>query len=264
MLKEKEPNGVDKLLAWYSCSIIAVSPNSHQRVHFWDDIETLYNGKLTKKSKLYWLEPMLDDQCVIRVGGRQLSEYSDHSAKLILLPKDHPVAALIIQDIHIFVARHLGREHTLDNLRRHYWIVAGRPLIDRILRNCFTCRRVSSKPLTQRQDELPLERISANNPPFTHTGVDCFGPFNVIAVHLELLHSLDTDEFINALMQFITKRGTPKKIFSDRGSNFQRANKDIRAKTRSWATVYKMCKALHRRDIECVFHPPMASHMGGV
>ncbi|XP_037792073.1 uncharacterized protein LOC119587407 [Penaeus monodon] len=319
MLKEKEPNGVDELLAryssWYALqravawlrrfsawikegrprlekSEIKVTELQSartaiikyvQRVHFRDDIETLCNGKLTKKSRLYRLEPMLDDQCVIRVGGRQLSEYSDYSARPILLPKDHPVTALIVRDVHIFVARHSGREHTLANLRRHYWIVAGRPLIDRILRTCFTCRRVNSKPLTQRQGELPLERISANSPPFTNTGVDCFGPFNVTymrrtvkrfgcvftclssrAVHLELLHSLDTDEFINALMRFITRRGTPKKIFSDRGSNFQRANKDICAKARSWASDDKIHKALHRRDIEWVFHPPMASHMGGV
>ncbi|XP_047500211.1 uncharacterized protein LOC125046476 [Penaeus chinensis] len=319
MLKGKEPNGFDKLLVWYSSWYAlqrAVAYFHHlstwimegrprleksqlkvtelqsartaiikyvQRVCFGDDIETLRNGKLTKKSKLYRLEPMLDDHGVIRVGGRRLDEHSECSEKPILLPKNHPVTNLIVQDIHIFVARHSGREHTLANLRRHYWIVAGRPLIDRVLRNCFTCRRVNSKPLTQRQGELPLERISADSPPFTHTGVDCFGPFNLTymrrtvkrfgcvftclssrAVHLELLHSLDTDEFLNALMRFMARRGTPKKIFSDRGSNFQRANKDIQAKTRSWVKDDKICNALHRRDIEWVFHPPMASHMGGV
>ncbi|XP_037783667.1 uncharacterized protein LOC119579889 [Penaeus monodon] len=172
-------------------------------------------------------EPMLDDHDVIRVGGRRLSEYSDCNAKPILLPKDHPVAALIVQD----------------------W----RPLNYRILRNCFNCHRVNSKPLTHRQGELPLERILADSPPFTQTRVYYFGPFNMAyikrnikrfgcvftclssrAVHLELLYSLDADEFINALMLLIMRRGISKKIFSDRRSNFQRANQNIRAKTHSW------------------------------
>lgn len=193
------------------------------------------------------------------------------------------MTSLIVRDVHVFLAKHSGREHTLASLRRHYWVVAGRPLIDRILRNCFTCRRVNSKPLTQRQGELPIERISADGPPFTYTGLDCFGPFGVTcmrrpvkrfgcvftclssrAVHIEVLFSLDADAFLNALMRFIARRGTPNKIFSDRGTNFQRADKDLRAAMVTWASHAKLGETLRRRDIEWSFHPPTASHMGGV
>ncbi|XP_037774396.1 uncharacterized protein LOC119570927 [Penaeus monodon] len=132
---------------------------------------------------------------MLRVGGRRVDEYIDQNSKRpLILPKDHPVTALIVQDIHVFHARHSGREHTLAELRRKYWIVAGRPLVDRILRNCFTCRRVNSKPLTQ----------------------------STRAVHIEPLKSLDASTFLNALMCFIARRGTPMKIYSDRGTNFLR------------------------------------------
>ena len=255
-----------------------------QKIHFQDAIQALQKGKLTKKHSLYRLEPRVDNQGVLRVGGRRVDEEQEAQDEgPALLPKDHPVTTLIVRDVHVFLARHSGREHTLASLRRHYWIAAGRPLIDRILRTCLVCRRVNSKPLTQRQGELPVERISAGQPPFTYTGVDCFGPFAVTcmkrpvkrfgciftclssrAAHIEVLHSLDADAFINALMCFMSRRGAPKKIFSDRGTNFQRANKDIRAATQSWYTHDKCREALHRRDIEWVFQPPAASHMGGV
>ena len=255
-----------------------------QRTHFQDAIESLQKGTLTKKNSLYRLEPRLDEQGVLRVGGRRIDEEDEaRDGGPALLPRDHPVTTLVVRDVHVFLAKHCGREHTLAMLRRHYWIVAGRPLIDRILRACLICRRVNSKPLTQRQGELPIERISAGKPPFTYTGVDCFGPFAVTcmrrtlkrygcvftcfscrAVHIEVLDALDADAFINALMRFIARRGTPEKLFSDRGTNFQRANKDIRAATRDWHAHTRITDTLQRRDIEWVFQPPAASHMGGV
>lgn len=256
-----------------------------QGTHYRDDIADLRRGKLTKKSNLYRLEPILDVQGLLRVGGRRLdtSEGTARSNPPILLPKSHHVTALIVRDVHVFLARHSGREHTLACLRGQYWVVAGRPLIDRLLRDCFICRRVNSKPLVQRQGELPVERISADNPPFTHTGVDCFGPFSVTcmrrsvkrfgciftclssrAAHLEVLESLDADAFLNALTRFIARRGPPAKLFSDMGTNFQRADKDLRAAAKGWRDQANVEAALHRRAIEWVFQPPMASHMGGV
>lgn len=255
-----------------------------QGARFQDAIYALSRGKLSKINALYRLEPTLDDQGVLRVGGRRIHEEDEpRSDGPILLPKDHHVTSLIVRDVHVFLAKHSGREHTLASLRRHYWVVAGRPLIDRILRNCFICRRVNSRPLTQRQGELPQERISAGRPPFTYTGVDCFGPFTVTcmrrpvkrfgclftcfnsrAVHIEMLHSLDADAFLNALMRFIARRGPPERIFSDRGTNFQRAAKDLRAAAQAWNHDSRIKETLHRRDIEWVFHPPTASHMGGV
>ena len=66
----------------------------------------------------------------------------------------------------------------------------------------------------------------SGEPPFTHVGVDYFGPLYVRqgrsnvkrygclftclavpAVHIEVVHSLDTDGFINALRRFVSLRG---------------------------------------------------------
>ena len=79
--------------------------------------------------------------------------------------------------------------------------------------------------------DLPIDRVTPLQQPFTCVGVDSFGPFVVWrgrsvlftclairAVHVEVVHSLDTGSFINALRRFIARRGQPKEIRSDNGS----------------------------------------------
>ncbi|XP_037774954.1 uncharacterized protein LOC119571970 [Penaeus monodon] len=142
--------------------------------------------------------------------------------------KDHPVTTLIVQDIHVFHARHSGREHTLAELRRKYWIVA-------------VCKRHTEK------------RFGC-----------VFTCFSTRAVHIEPLKSLDASTFLNALMCFIARRGTPMKIYSDRGTNFLRAEKELRATVHAWSKNKSIDDTCKQRGIEWVFQPPAASHMGGV
>ena len=49
------------------------------------------------------------------------------------------------------------------------------------------------------------------------------------AVHLELLSSLETEEFIQCLKQFIARRGRPRRIYSDNGGTFVKAEKCLRS-----------------------------------
>ena len=47
------------------------------------------------------------------------------------------------------------------------------------IHKCVTCKRFSSKPMVEKMTDLPRSKIVPSPPPFTHTGVDCFGPFLV-------------------------------------------------------------------------------------
>lgn len=129
---------------------------------------------------------------------------------------------------------------------------------------------------------LPEDRLIPDKPPFTYVGIDYFGPLEVKqgrsrvkrygclftclttrAVHIEIAHSLDTDSMINALRRFISVRGYPELIRSDRGSNFTRADKELKEAVEGW-NEHKINNFCGQKKIEWIFNPPSASHMGGV
>ena len=83
------------------------------------------------------------------------------------------------------------------------------------------------------------------------------------AIHIEMLHSLDANSFINALMRFVARRGYPKRIRSDNGTNFIDGEKEIRKSISEWNDNNKLRKYLLLNEIEWIFNPPLAPHMGG-
>ena len=54
------------------------------------------------------------------------------------------------------------------------------------------------------------------------------------AVHLELATSLESSCFISVLRRFMNRRGPPKCIYSDNGSNFVGAEGELRAAINNW------------------------------
>ena len=58
------------------------------------------------------------------------------------------------------------------------------------------------------------------------------------AVHLELVQSLTTEAFLQAFRRFIARRGKPKIVYSDNGTNFVRT--DNLMKKLDWIKVLKM------------------------
>ena len=100
--------------------------------------------------------------------------------------------------------------------------------------------------------QLTNERTAAFDLVFKNTGVDYFGPIPVKnskgtwftsghnkrygevftclitrATRLELRGDINTDSFILALKRFIARRGQPKVMYSNNGSNFKEAEKEL-------------------------------------
>ena len=144
-----------------------------QNESFPEDVkEVKPNKEVNKSSKLGNLRPVLVDG-VLRVGGRLqkavvLSWDEKHP---MILPKRHHVSQLIVRHYHESVA-HSGREQTLCELRRMFWIIGGRGLVKKTIRGCIRCRKMNAKPLEQFMGSLPRPRLEAYHPPFTFTGVD--------------------------------------------------------------------------------------------
>ena len=205
-----------------------------------------YLKKILKKAgaSIRQLNPQFKEG-LLRVGGRLVNApVGDERKHPIILPYKHHVTDLVIKQCHESLG-HMGQEFVLSSLRETVWIVKGRSAVRRVIGRCMACQR-QRKACSGKQfmAALPEERLVPEKPPFTFVGVDYFGPLEVKkgrsllkkygclftclmtrAVHIEIVHSLDTDSMINALRRFISVHGYPEQISSDQGSNFKRADK---------------------------------------
>ena len=256
-----------------------------QQLCFADSYRALVGGRhqsILKSSPLYKLNPIVVDG-VMRVGGRLDRAYLDFDVKHpIVLPGDHHLTDLIIQDVHFRIVGHLGVDATLNQIRKNYWIINAKVAIRRILKDCVICKRRDGRPGNQIMAELPTARLQINEPPFSCTGVDYFEPLLVRqgrsnkkrygclftcltsrAIHLELAADLTTSSFINAFRRFIARRGSVvQQIISDNATNFVGCNREFRAAIKDW-NQQQIHNCLRQRNIEWTFNPPGASHMGG-
>ena len=195
---------------------------------------------------------------------------------LIILPKNHHISQLIVCHCHESLA-HAGKEQTLVQTRKMYWILGGRGLANNVIRNCLKCRQLHERPMKQVMGPLPKERLKPYNPPFTFYGVDFFEPLMVKwgrgsakrwgclftclttrAVFLELVPTLETDDFIMALRQFISQRGPPEEIRSDRGTNFVQAERKLKEAIGGW-NLAKIGQEFKQKGVKWTFHPPYSS-----
>ena len=253
-----------------------------QGIVFKGEISAIKDGRMVpKKSPLYRLRPVLDDD-VLRVSGRlEFAPQKWESRQQIILPSSHVITKRIIEDADKKLHHSSGREYVLAKIRERYWPLQARRNVRKVLASCFLCRKVRSRPLTQRMADLPTSRLQTYSPPFTSTGVDCFGHFMVRqgrsqakrwgciftcmtsrAVHIEVVESLDCPAFINALRRFISRRGKPELIRCDNGTNFTSGSKELKAAMAEWNE--RVDAHLKQQGIKWIFNTPLASHHGGV
>eukprot|EP00057_Strongylocentrotus_purpuratus_P015297 XP_011669771.1 PREDICTED: uncharacterized protein LOC580205 [Strongylocentrotus purpuratus] len=89
-----------------------------------EEIESLTDsdGKVTKTSQLYKLDPKIDEG-LVRVGGRlERSALPLEAKHPVVLPKGSHVSDLILRDVHV-KAGHSGRNYVLSVLREKYWML---------------------------------------------------------------------------------------------------------------------------------------------
>lgn len=81
------------------------------------------------------------------------------------------------------------------------------------------------------------------------------------AIHLEVVSSLDTSSCLMGIERFVARRGTPKQIWSDNGTNFVGASKEVILCFENWNQVAPT--HLARKGIKWKFNPPASPHHGG-
>ena len=259
-----------------------------QQQAFASELNQLRKEKIiSSSSSILSLNPFLDNDGLIRVGGRLKNANINYNQKhQILLPKNHKITKLIAVDTHKNNL-HCGSQQLLYIIREKYWPISGISLSKGIIQNCINCFKIQPRECTQIMGNLPTNRITPH-PPFYHCGIDYAGPcyvkdrrsrgykkyksyvclfvcFSTKAIHLELVSDLTTASFIAALRRFISRRGKPEKIYSDNATNFTRANKELQtlfAFINSNQSSIK--KELATSEIEWNFIPARSPHFGGI
>lgn len=248
-----------------------------QRESFPDKLRLLKAGKpVASSSRLLTLSPEIDEEELIRVGGRlhHAEDLEQTAVHPIVLDPGHPSTRLLNQDLDSRL-HHPGPERVLAEIRRSYWILQDREAIRRYQHTCTECRRWIPK-----MADLPPAHLRLFKPSFFSTGMDCFGPFQVKVerrmekrwgiifkclttrgVHLDLLNSIDADLFLMALRRFIARQGTSAELYSDQGTNFRGGEKELRETFAALSPDLQ--QKLAKQKISFHFNPPAALHFGG-
>lgn len=94
-----------------------------QEMQFADDLKQLRLGKLVQRgSPLQTLSPFLDNEGVLRVGGRLSRSLLPYEEKHPIIIKFHPIIRSVIEHHHLAVC-HSGPVLTLGNLRKRFWLL---------------------------------------------------------------------------------------------------------------------------------------------
>lgn len=263
---------------------------SLQYFYFKKEIDHLKNNKaIDKTSSLITLNPFIDENQLLRVGGRLTNAKMTFDCKHpIILPRSSFLNDLIIKHFHR-KNHHAGVQATLYAIRTKFWLINGKNQIKKIIHQCINCFR--TKPILSKylMGNLPSIRTTLSRP-FLNVGIDYCGPFlikekkyrnkqkikvyvavficmAVKAVHLETVEDLSTDAFLGALRRFIARRGKPKSIYCDNGTNFQGANnelKELHNLIKSENHQIRISNFSQSHSIEFHFIPPSSPHFGGL
>lgn len=108
-----------------------------QKTEFSSELKVLQkNQSLPPSSKFLPLNIFLDDQGLIRVGGRlsRHQTFSEDQKHPILIPKKHIFTELVIRHYHS-QHFHAGPQLVLSLIRQIYWFVNGRSVVKRFYMN---------------------------------------------------------------------------------------------------------------------------------
>lgn len=131
-----------------------------------------------------------------------------------------------------------------------------------------------------------LRKCLQTDLPFSYVGLDVFGAWEVAAhctrgghanskkwavlctgmstkdIHIEVIETMSSSSFINALRRFFSIRGPARQLRYDCGTNFVGASKELKLDPPSQGQMSIENYLLNQR-CTWVFNPPQSSHMGG-
>jgi len=262
-----------------------------QSIYFYKEISDLRNShSMHCKSSLRHLNPFIDENNLIRVGGRlkNASTLNTFQRHPIVLPAKGNFTRLIFLHEHQRLL-HGGPQAMLASVRERYWPLNGRNIARTIAHQCVKCFRYRPIVVQPIMGDLPKVRVEPSRA-FSKVGVDFAGPFYIKAslrrnaptnkayaciwvclatkaVHVEVVGDLTTQAFLNALQRFCDRRGLCTDIYSDNATNFIGANRqlqELKALFLSKEHQNQVIDTTTKFGIQWHFIPPRSPHFGGL
>ncbi|GFX85317.1 uncharacterized protein TNCV_3606201 [Trichonephila clavipes] len=159
---------------------------------FLAEIKSLQSkGVVSPNSKLRNLNPFIDSDGLLRVGGRlsnsDLPYVNKHPA---ILPGNHNLTVQIIVHFHR-KNLHTGASSLLHYVREKFWSLNGRSLCRKVVHECLVCFKSQPLVTSQLMGNLSRDRVVPDY------------PFNCSAIHIEIVSDLTSDAFIATLKDFL-------------------------------------------------------------
>lgn len=163
--------------------------------------------------------------------------------------------------------------------------MTGRAVVKSYNNKCVECKLHTRATEQQQMAALPRTRVQPA-PPFSRSSVDYMGPFSVRvggprsrtvvktygvvfvcmvtrAVHLELAENLSTGAFLDVYDRFIHRRGICQILYSDNGTQFVGANRQMKKDLALWSSE-EAHQQLAGNGTEWRFITAGAPHHGGL
>ncbi|CAK1590149.1 unnamed protein product [Parnassius mnemosyne] len=261
----------------------------YQAIHFKEEILLVkQKSNLPKGSKLRSLNPVMDADEILRVGGRlELSGLSRNQKHPILIPKKCHLTNLIIADAHKNTL-HGGPQLMICYIQVKYWILGAKQSVRSYFRKCLTCAQNSPNTQTQLMGQLPAARVTPIRP-FKCSGVDYAGPIQIRtakgrghkshkgyiclfvcmatkAIHLEIVTDLSSQGFLQAFKRFVSRRGHCSDLWSDNATNFTGAANELKRLflTENGSMLQEVAESVANNDCNWHFIPARSPNFGGL
>ncbi|XP_055543080.1 uncharacterized protein LOC129728652 [Wyeomyia smithii] len=236
----------------------------------------------SKEDMLLFSADFRNEYGVLRMEGRNANaNYATFDARFpIILKRDHPITIRLLEHYHNQLG-HFNKETVVNEVRQRFEIAHLRVAVDKVFRDCQWCKMLKCKPKPPRMAPLPIQRLTPHLKPFSYVGINYMGPLDVTvgrrkekryvavftclvirAVHLEVAYNLSTESCILAIRRFVRRRGSPVEIFTDNGTNFVGASRELQRQIEQ--INVKCATTFTNAKTKWSFNPPAAPHMGGV
>ena len=210
-----------------------------------------------QKGHLASLRPEKNSNGVICLNSRALEGLQNHydTKEFPILCEKDPVAHLWMKKVHW--EDHSGVTRTVAKSRRKFWIIHARKLAGKVKYLCFVCKLLDKTLAQQIMAPLPTSRM-VMSPTFHEISIDLFGPYEIKdtvkqrsrkkvwglvlsciasrAVHIDITEDYSMDSALQTLTRFMSLRGRPARIISDKGSQLVAASEDLK-RLRTWAAA---------------------------